>query len=297
MEQTDLVGVAPNAPDEGFHPAELDRVTNISGTNLGNLYGGYFADPENAKVFAQGINEPQIKKYLDSLERDPVILGLGSGPALVECMVYRALENLGYKPRLIISDMNDEAMKSQYSSCELPENVKKIVMDNKSMKDIDSKTIDLVVTRASIHYEKTKSDRMRVLREVKRVLKKDGFFFNQDQAIPSESEADLANYERSLGGRYSNHITTAEIQNMHKEMFGWKNVRSAMKTPNPMHGTDNDLRERFAYLEEKREEAVQLIRKRITNLKGKGSVQNAGLINGDGYYIITPMQLLISQKK
>ncbi len=277
------------------HPSEYDLATGCIGTGLGKLHDGYFGKAAIAEVFRNAVME-----IVHELPDEPVILGIGSGPGLPEIQVKRILEEVGKRPKLILSDKIGRAMKGHYKGFEPGENTEKKVFDNKRMQ-IGSESIDIVIARSSVHYEKTEAARLVVLREVQRVLKPGGVFLHQEHAISTQEEADFANMERGLVGKHSTHITTQRELEMHEMVFSEENVRLADVQPAPLYDDWKNFCKRFNLNDEaKKEEKERILKTIVAYIEPRlAQMPNVSLRDDENnkYHHITPFQLIIAKNK
>jgi SAM-dependent methyltransferase len=276
--------------DESCHAAEFDKKAGCSGIELGKYHDGYFGKEEIASVFGDAIME-----IVDEIPDKPVILGIGSGPGLPEILVKRLLEDHGKIPTLILSDKIEEAMGKHYEGFEPGENTEKRVFDNKNM-SIEDGTIDIVIARSSIHYERRNKYRIKILEEVKRVLKKGGVFLNQELAISSQEEALFVKKERALAGKYASYITVEEEHKMYDTVFGKENVRLAKVQPSPLYDDAKNFCERFKIPDEKRKKMIKKIIGYITK-KNIRNMPNIILEKNAGFRHIRPFQLIVAKKQ
>lgn len=280
----------PQSESQEKHASDLDLEVGCIGTELGKYHGGYFANPSIAEVFPQTIDRDL---WENDFPEEVRVLGLGVGPALVETLVARKLEEMNFRVRLILSDRLEEAMKEYYPEYAPEGNVEKKVFDNKAI-DLPDESVDLVVMRSVLHYESIIPMQVKVLREVHRVLRMGGIFLDQDLTFSTEEEASLARLERRLVGKNTSYCEEGRFLDMHEKVFGYENVRCSGRQPAPFYTDGTDYLERFKVPTERQDEVIGEIQKYIEDNSDK--LLNAAL-NGDTFFRrTTPFKLLICKK-
>ncbi|GEM_PF-5039535 len=280
------------------HAADFDVRLGCSGVDLGSYHGGYFKNPATAALLSDiYLSHLQKKRITPEEQVDPIrILGMGSGAALVEVILYRALKEAGYDIDLTMTDISENALSEYYPGYGIGEDnpsVRKKVCDNKDLPFSDN-TFDLVVARATVHYEKTMEARKQVLEKVKSVLIPGGLFLNQEHAIPSPEEALLHDGQRALGGRVSQHITAADVLESHEEVFGEDAVRLARLQPPALMTGDEDWAKKFKMNAQKQQELIYFVRGAIETHASIGNIR----FSDDGKHFTQglPFQIIQSQK-
>jgi SAM-dependent methyltransferase len=285
-----------------IHSADFDLEHGCAGTELGKFHNGYFSDPKNAEIFPRVIlkyleSQTQKNNYKDKVWK---ILGIGSGPALPEIMVYRALVEKRYIVKMIISDKVKEAISTQYPNHNLrtQDKISKQIFDFQDI-PLESESLDIVIARESIHYQNSLEEIKNVIHEVKRVLKPGGIFVNEMHDFPNKDEANLANFERQLVGKSSQHLSGTEIRKIHADIFGKKNLKPVKNLKmTKIYSDELELVKRFNVKENKRNGIINSILLEIEKILEKNKSGNIKLLNEskNRYMRLMPLQLIIAEK-
>ena len=177
------------------------------GKNLTENYS-WFKDVNVIENFVDSIDE-----IASRLPEEVHILGIGSGLGNLEYSVKSFLESKYNKVvKLTITDRNiKDTIKLDGTSV--------IVVENNNLPFPDNQ-FDLVVARSVTHYEKTNEDEMKVLNEIKRVLKKNGYFVNETLYIENQLEIDLLKNVHRCVSKDMNLKNKSNTIELHKNVFG-----------------------------------------------------------------------------
>lgn len=149
-----------------------DKKGGHIGEKFLGLYGGFFADVDFISEL--------IKVYIDNVWFDNrKVLELWANNWVISSALKNRIPNNNY----IIADLNYEAL------VENNDIDNKVTCDNKNL-SFDNNSIDVVIMRSVLHYEKTDSDIIKVLGEIRRVLK-DGWVLIDESAVTVSDEDKL----------------------------------------------------------------------------------------------------------
>lgn len=162
--------------------AQADLRGGLIGKKLAQVYGGWFKDTKVIQAFVEVCTKPELLSHYPTF---PNILGIGSSSGFVEEAVYKKLKDHGFLPTLTISDCIEAALKDNTNRF-----IQKIVCDNKKI-PLSDESFDLVLARSVTHYENSLENELKVIREVRRVLKSSGFFITQTPVAHSTAAAQL----------------------------------------------------------------------------------------------------------
>ncbi|HEY5714565.1 MAG TPA: hypothetical protein VIT68_04410 [Candidatus Gracilibacteria bacterium] len=268
------------------------------GTSLGLYNDGYFSSPEHAQAFPKTINRAMSQKAFTLPESKPfAILGLGAGPGLPEIITARALKAAGYNPCVILTDMVSEAMADHYpgyGTDELDEDRipwRKVLADNRKLvenEDIKAALtefgsrvkISLATMRSALHYEDTEEAQLEVIEQVFAVLAKGGAFVLQEQAFPSQEEADLVRDVRKLVGKNTLYLTDDGFTALMDHVFGSDNVGASSCTPPPFIQTSADFRKRYDVSDAVYAKIMSLVKRRYEASEELQRADHLTLTNG-----------------
>lgn len=144
-----------------------DREGGCIGEKFLSLYNGFFSNEDFIDELIQFSIRSTSSQCLTILE-------LGANNGVISLSYKNKRPNNNY----IISDFNSEGLVENTSI----EN--KVQCDNKNL-PFSSSSVDVVIMRSVLHYEKTEQDIVVVLKEIRRILKNNGVFINQSAIAPS----------------------------------------------------------------------------------------------------------------
>lgn len=159
------------------HAILADIKGGMIGTKWGKFYGNYFANPKIAQLTTCA-----CQSILHKLSKNLKILEIGAGTGIVGEAVANFLKKKGISIELIISDKIKEQIEVNKNS-----STKKIVFDNKKILFPNS-IFDIVIARSVTHYEPTLKQEIKVLKEVKRILKGGDFLSSNLRFQPQKKK-------------------------------------------------------------------------------------------------------------
>lgn len=185
---------------------QQDEAMVKSGTALEQLYGGYFGSAENCAFVTA-----HIPSRLFSLEV-PTIVDVGASQGTLGSYVTDKFLEHGSKPRLVLVDLNEEALSNSMVDAE------KIVSDAKKV-PIRESSVDIVLLRSVLHYESALENQKKILEEMHRMLVPGGVLISQFASFPNEAEVVSFNKMFHFFGRNANFISREVGVEMHKSIF------------------------------------------------------------------------------
>jgi len=216
------------------------------GKKLTSSYS-WFEDLDVIKNFVLAVDE-----VADKLPNEVNVLGIGSGVGNLEYSIKKLLEDkYDKKVNLTISDRIIKDTKTQ-------DGVSVVEMDNKSMPFYD-KEFDIVVARSVTHYEKEDEEELKVLDEIKRVLKLNSFFITEAPYLSSKTEVDLMYKIHSLVSKFMKLKDYDELLNIHKKVFSKVSISENQPTK-PLSIERKDFIKRYDISNELADEIVELIK-------------------------------------
>lgn len=253
------IGDQPSSPEEKMHASEADKKGGAIGEDMERVYGGYFGREDVAEDFAESVRN--IEGELSDT-RPLIVYEIGANTGVVGEKVSEFLEEDEIEHRLIISDINQEAVTDNPN----PETAK-IFTENKNMR-LPDKGSELVIARSVTHYEPSEEGMIQVLDEVNRVLTEDGIFVNQAVSFDNEDEVNmLSGLHEDIVDKDMNVTTSEENWNHHEKVFD--NVEVSDVEPPVLAGEEDGFYERYKdTLEEKgisKQETIDRVRKYIKN--------------------------------
>lgn len=213
---------------------------------LEEMYQGFFGSRENCEMFAQHIPEAMYAT------EHPVIVDAGSSQGILGNYVREKFEQHGRNAELILIDTNAIAMEQS------PVQATKIV-GNLVENPLPSESVDLVILRCVLQYAEAK-DQIRILEEIKRVLKPGGVLMSQFAECERQEQADAINRLFGLVRRVR-FCGKEEGIELHKSVFG--NVDEVKEGPTLFESFDDFYVDRIQASNEKIAEAKQYIREHI----------------------------------
>lgn len=220
--------------------------TKGEGKNLTGSYS-WFQDLDVIKNFVLAVGE-----VVNKLPEEIDILGIGSGVGRLEYAVKKLFEEkYSKKVNLTISDKYTKDIEIKYGA-----DVLKI--DNKEMPFPDE-NFDLVIARSVTHYEKNKSNELKVLNEIRRVLKPEGLFITEAPYLANGKEAKLMHDIHSLVSKPMNLKDYEGLLEIHKEIFD--KVTPSQNQPNkPLSVQREDFMKRYEISNEVADSVLNLIK-------------------------------------
>lgn len=195
----------------------LFRDRFVLGESWNKTYGRYFSDK---KVLDSFVN---VFLKLDLPNRINVLYPC-SGNGLLGEFVCEKLKVKGYKIGLTLVDASKEHLDQNKNK-----ETKKICKD---VLEFKTKTrYNLIIMRSSLDYFYKKSLQVKVLRKIKSLLTKQGFFVNQCASMPTIKERDLADKiyvsNNKIGRR---HFQGSDVYKIYKKA-GFKSCKLVKEAP------------------------------------------------------------------
>jgi len=166
----------------------LEKDGNVLGDKWLSVYGGYFSDEENIKMF---IND--VKPFLPNKKLN--ILYAASASGLLGERLIESLE----QGNLTLVDISQKHLDEN-----LNPKTKKVCIDLLEMNL--GKKFDLIIMRSSLDYFPNKESQIKVLKVIKDHLKEGGIFINQPAYISDIHDRDLMseayNISDKIGKRF-----------------------------------------------------------------------------------------------
>ena len=216
------------------------------GKNLTASYS-WFKDQDVINDFVGAVNE-----ISESLPDKVEILSIGSGVGTLEIEVKRSLEQKFH--RQVVLTLTDRDIKDTTSKSD----IRVLKADNKDL-PFQDKTFDLILARSVTHYEKNIESETRVLDEINRVMRDEGFFITEAPFLAGTEEAALLHEIHSSVSKFMNLKTHQELLDIHKNVF--KVVEVAAHQPGkPLSVAKDNFIKRYEISDEKADEIADLIR-------------------------------------
>jgi len=227
---------------------------SAEGENLLDAYE-WFQDEEVQESFVEAALEAVSDTEKGELVR---VLGIGSGTALLDAAVDKKLEEAGYNPVTIATDLVTEPstkarerlagafkVENKNMSLQNPE-ISQGLRDEGEDATLADNSVDLVMARSVTHYEDDLDEEKTVLEEVKRVLKEEGRFVTQapTPALPAEREL-FIDIHKTLP-KIMNVQTESETRNMLEEVFSGDISTAKSQTEKKLTITSEDFFDRYA---------------------------------------------------
>jgi len=200
---------------EQFKPQERNikegterKTLSSEGEKLLDAYN-WFRDPEVVQSFIDAVREV----LPDKKEKAITILGIGAGAGLLESAVKENLQKGGRLVKIFVSDILEDVVQQIKD-----EELVRFVADNKSL-PIKDQTLDLAISRSVTHYESSLEDELKVLKEIRRILKDGGYFINQALTPIFPSEAELLRKVHAVLPKYMNIQSKQKVKEMLDSVF------------------------------------------------------------------------------
>ncbi len=181
------------------------RAAEGKGKALEQLYGGFFGSRENCELFAQNVPDELYEI------KNPTIVDAGSSQGILGNYIREKFREKGSEAQLIMIDTNKVAME------ESPVEANKVV-GNLIENPLENESADVVILRSVFQYVETK-DQIRILKEIYRILKQDGYLISQFGSFENQDQANAFNKIFSFAKRAVNFCGEKEGIEMHEKIF------------------------------------------------------------------------------